>query len=446
MNLLAKGLTCPRPAPLALFGAVLVAACTPGHGAGGPTAECVAFPNAPACVNVTHPPADVTTSDTETSGETTACTPDCAGKMCGPNGCGGFCGPGCNAEGTTCVAGACVAGECGQGGVVAGGTLQVGGGIDFDKATITVEHKMDIDAFEDGCLTSVVIELGKGFGCTLHVEAGTATAPGGGLRITKLTFAADSQCPGFPDESEGQYVDFSRMKVMAVVSDIEKITDKNAPSSCITTNFVVQLEGVLADGGGKTLNVAATTIRVSGEMKSTGSTTASCPCKAACSGKACGDDGCGFDCGVCNVNAECSGAGQCVCVPQCEDGQECGDDGCGGTCGTCGEFETCSAGGACIACTPQCDGKQCGDNGCGGQCGTCEGNKTCNASGQCTCDNATCGGVCCGASDVCQGGACCTPQCSGPGNASTRTRASTAGSRPPTRPQRTIRPTSSTRR
>ncbi|MFO0749046.1 MAG: hypothetical protein U1F43_25790 [Myxococcota bacterium] len=79
--------------------------------------------------------------------------------------------------GMTCMAGACVAGECGQGGVIASGELKVGQGIAFDKATIAVEHKMDIDAFEDGCLTSLIVDLGKGFGCTLHIEAGGAVAP-----------------------------------------------------------------------------------------------------------------------------------------------------------------------------------------------------------------------------------------------------------------------------
>ena len=47
--------------------------------------------------------------------------------------------------------------------------------------------------------------------------------------------------------------------------------------------------------------------------------------------------------------------GQCVaCAPQCS-GKECGDDGCGGSCGTCAEDENC-VGGACLApCTPSCD-------------------------------------------------------------------------------------------
>jgi len=296
--------------------------------------------------------------------------------------------------------------------VVAQGELKVGQGITFDKASITVEHKMDIDTFEDGCIESITIELGRGFGCTLHVEANTATAPGGGLRITNLTFAADSQCPGFPDESEGQYNDFSRMKVLAIVPGIDKVPDTNAPSSCFSSNFEIKLEGVLVDSAQKTLNVASTSILVSGEVSSTGSTTASCPCQASCSGKDCGSDGCGFTCGVCDANEECNGAGQCQCIPDC-DGKECGDDGCGGSCGACGAFEACQSG-ACVECQPTCgETAECGDNGCGGTCGTCDTNETCSAAKACTCPGTQCSGECCKSGDKCSSGECCTPQCGG---------------------------------
>jgi hypothetical protein len=83
--------------------------------------------------------------------------------------------------------------------------------------------------------------------------------------------------------------------------------------------------------------------------------------------------------------------GQCVasCTPDCS-GKTCGDNGCGGTCGTCASGKTCSAG-VCVAdCVPKtCSALvnyTCGSwpDGCGNtiDCGTCESGKSCSA-GKC---------------------------------------------------------------
>ncbi len=173
-----------------------------------------------------------------------------------------------------------------------------------------------------------------------------------------------------------------------------------------------------------------------------------CPaCTPACTGKSCGDDGCGGSCGACLDPAKpvCSG-GQCsACVPNCSD-KSCGDDGCGGSCGACATGKMCAAG-ACVfpppslscvghcggepgggcsctaacqakgnccvdvgvcGCLPNCAGKDCGDDGCGGTCGICPGGSTCVASicavGECT--DATCSGngTCAGLGCACQPG------------------------------------------
>lgn len=73
------------------------------------------------------------------------------------------------------------------------------------------------------------------------------------------------------------------------------------------------------------------------------------------------------------------------CTPNCT-GKQCGDDGCGAQCpNLCADSQTCDNGTCKSAgCTPQCGGKQCGDDGCGGTCGSCSGNTSCSASGQCT--------------------------------------------------------------
>lgn len=150
-------------------------------------------------------------------------------------------------------------------------------------------------------------------------------------------------------------------------------------------------------------------------------------CIAGCSGRACGDDGCGGSCGACPAGLACSPNGQCietVCIPDCQ-GKACGDDGCGGSCGGCGDALACSAAGTCD-CLPQCDGRSCGADGCGGVCGECPANELCSQDGSCSCvpscdgqlcGDDGCGGTCgscppwetCAAANACE----CVPDCSG---------------------------------
>ena len=96
-------------------------------------------------------------------------------------------------------------------------------------------------------------------------------------------------------------------------------------------------------------------------------------CVPQCEGKACGDDGCGGECGSCPENTYCE-EGACACeyvfcenedmAPWlcCSEGQVCGAHGC---------------------CTPDCETKECGEDGCGGKCGECAPGGTCIA-GECT--------------------------------------------------------------
>jgi hypothetical protein len=101
------------------------------------------------------------------------------------------------------------------------------------------------------------------------------------------------------------------------------------------------------------------------------------PC---CEGRECGPFGYdGGSCGQCAANSLCLFNGQCQCVMDCT-GKQCGDDGCGGSCGTC-DGGTCTNG--FCNCTPDCTGKVCGSDGCGGSCGTCV-NGQCTAAGACT--------------------------------------------------------------
>ncbi len=155
-------------------------------------------------------------------------------------------------------------------------------------------------------------------------------------------------------------------------------------------------------------------------------------CQPKCSGKQCGNNGCGGQCGQCPTGKSCNPSGQCVpgCQPKCS-GKQCGNNGCGGQCGQCPTGQSCNPSGNCVpGCQPNCSGRQCGNNGCGGSCGTCPTGQTCDTSGKCqnnyqpNCSNKECGpdgcgsncGTCptgetCSSVGICEIG--CQPQCSG---------------------------------
>jgi len=127
-------------------------------------------------------------------------------------------------------------------------------------------------------------------------------------------------------------------------------------------------------------------------------------CVADCTGKSCGPDGCGGECGLCPEGTVCMdnqcltagceplpapGCGGCACEacvcamdPFCCESQW--DSICAGECleecGGCPPVELCDPpcddgfdciAGECIECIPDCAGLACGDDGCGGVCGMC---------------------------------------------------------------------------
>jgi hypothetical protein len=80
-----------------------------------------------------------------------------------------------------------------------------------------------------------------------------------------------------------------------------------------------------------------------------------------CTGKECGDDGCGGVCGQCPGSNYACVAAVCVCQPDCGL-KNCGDDGCGGSCGSCPAIEACNDG-VCNGCS---DGNSVPMDGCSG--------------------------------------------------------------------------------
>ena len=108
-----------------------------------------------------------------------------------------------------------------------------------------------------------------------------------------------------------------------------------------------------------------------------------CSCHPHCSGKECGNDGCGGSCGTCPGAYLCSDNGLCLSPDACEEpckGKECGPDGCAGNCGTC-IYGSCKNS-QCV-CTPNCEWKECGPDGCGQLCGKCPEGSMCGWDGAC---------------------------------------------------------------
>ena len=109
---------------------------------------------------------------------------------------------------------------------------------------------------------------------------------------------------------------------------------------------------------------------------------------------------CGSCTRACSTHEVCRSGG-CVCVPDCT-GRECGDDGCGGTCGECPAGRECGADGRCF-CAENCVGRTCGDDSCGGTCGTWVG-FACTPAGY-SCGGTVWARLCCSGSRS-PGGAC----------------------------------------
>jgi hypothetical protein len=92
-------------------------------------------------------------------------------------------------------------------------------------------------------------------------------------------------------------------------------------------------------------------------------------CTVECTGRECGDDGCGGSCGECRTTPP----------PECADARTVRTWNPDGTCGngacsysyTDKECYFGCANGKCGDCTPSCAGKECGDDGCGESCGEC---------------------------------------------------------------------------
>ncbi len=267
---------------------------------------------------------------------TSGCTPDCSGKECGDDGCGGSCGTCSNNHGTT----TCSSGTCSP-------TCSSGWG-NCDSNT------------KNGCETSLSTTTNCG-SCGNSCGSGESCVSG----------SCQSSCT--PDCSGKECGDDGCGGTCGTCSN------NHGTTTCSSGTCSPTCSSGWGNCDSNTKNGCETSL----------STTTNC-------------GSCGNSCG--SGESCVSGSCQSSCTPDCS-GKECGDDGCGGTCGECQDFEYCNSMGQCIVnCIDDCD--TIGEATCAddvlGVCGNWN-------DDPCYEKNYT---DCAATGKVCYDGACVTPACS----------------------------------
>lgn len=166
------------------------------------------------------------------------------------------------------------------------GTLTTPSGLELDlsgaTAGLRLEHKLDIDAHEDRCITDVWIDAHHGdSGCalTLHYKANPKfNGRPGSARYVLVSgkVIADSFCPGWDDVVEDKYVWTPRSSAPNLVLSKDDIDDRTARESCVSIS--AQLDGTLKArrlmGSGVELDVSK--FSVGGTFPSVGDTAGVC--------------------------------------------------------------------------------------------------------------------------------------------------------------------------
>ncbi|MBT9556692.1 MAG: hypothetical protein IV100_11720 [Myxococcales bacterium] len=340
------------------------------------------------------------------------CFPKCNGKNCGSDGCGGTCGT-CGAGDTCTTAGQCctpkcTAGTCGQPDGCGGtcpDTCPAGAYCDSYSFTTVWEkqnyqRRIPVYACSPGtdqCKAQGITEGGCCAGALAHTCSASAT-------------------PQAQNCGSGEYCRFSKThgRYMCVTSKQLQQYQK-FPSSQLLGLYLLPDNFVMEDPSGKYPRICPATV----------------PCTPSCSGRNCGDDGCGGSCGTCAAGGYCDPLeGLCYARADAYSPFEgCCDAKTGNlkksvfvsgvydwvekpssvsrvdaTCaaGTCGwnaakgEYG-CNTSGAsapgnsppkACPCEPKCAGKVCGDDGCGGTCGpACPAGKVCGDGACVTCNS-----------------------------------------------------------
>lgn len=279
------------------------------------------------------------------------CVAGSAGCTCSDD---GTCDADLSCEDDLCVS-SISGGNCQQAPSSSGALAASGTEISFDSADVDVEHKRDVDEFEDGCIRTLEFAFRSGSGCLLSVSAADVLNQQDELLVTAIAFSADSQCPNFPDASEGLYAGSGDAISGSWVSMAPVLVpERNVAMACFEATFQVTLQGTIETDDGRTLTLEGTALQLTGPVLSVaaeGRCPVECVLDSHCPGSlSCVDEVCSD---VCTNDSECRTGNICdasgSCLPGCRDDDGCRDD---ETCdsGSCVPEEDCSA----ASCEPEC--------------------------------------------------------------------------------------------
>ncbi len=280
-----------------------------------------------------------------------ACTPDCTNKDCGDNGCGGSCGT-CNVM-NGCVANKCTAcmpdpppeASCGQDS--AGCTFGLCGSDQYCSGGRC--------AYCPRPLCNGVCCL-EGESCNPNTFACEACVPQCAGRTCGPDGCGGSCAPGC-NAGEACSTAGACSACTANCGTRQCGADKDGCTCGQCTGNTTCVDGLCQPCPRPLCNGVCCEVG----SKCDPATNRCQRCLPECSGKVCGDDGCGGQCGSCDPGSSCvNGQCQAGCTPDCAGGKNCGDDGCGGKCGPdCDNQTNFCIEGKCTACTPEQDAEIC---------------------------------------------------------------------------------------
>ena len=259
-------------------------------------------------------------------GQCVACTPACDGKVCGDNGCDGSCG------------------ECGD-----DEACTDSGQCEVVNNCIEAQVVGQLAAVQPGIFQMLIAPIGGEANDALGLEFYSNATGSFGLGVgMNANYATCEQCVRVFEDIPAEGAPARQYLATAGTIDIDATTPPQDVAELLiaTLTDVTLSEVTISEDGSFTSTLvpdgACVTITGPVVLDTT-------QCVANCTGKVCGDDGCGGSCGDCTNGDVCSDAGQCeACTPAC-DGKVCGDDACGGSCGDCGDGMACDPAGQCIA-------------------------------------------------------------------------------------------------
>jgi hypothetical protein len=162
-----------------------------------------------------------------------------------------------------------------------GGITDTHKGLSLDLGTSTavgalsLEHKLDIDAHEDRCITDVKVTSHideTGCEVLLHYRS-TDELPG--LNLIGAHFVADSFCPGWDDNVESTYVWIPGRSVPTLSLSKKLIDERTARESCV--DISAQVSGdLLTVADGRRVTLKFDDMLVQGSFPSRGDTQGVC--------------------------------------------------------------------------------------------------------------------------------------------------------------------------